>query len=423
MKLHTNICKTLQLLDYICPQNLNLKTMNKKAIINGRLILPDGVIAEGKVLIYSDGKIEEIIAAEDFAAEQVSKVTDAGGNYVSPGFIDMHIHGGGGHDFMDGTVEAFLGVARAHAKHGTTAMIPTTVTSTDEELFRSFEVFREACRQNTDGAQMLGMHLEGPYFNPDKAGAQDPEYLKVPTPEHYEEILEKGADVICRWSASVELEGVEGLGKALKKHGIIASVAHTDAVYDEVVDAHKAGFTLMTHFYSAMSSVVRRNAFRHAGAVEAAYLLDDMAVEIIADGIHLPKALLQFAYKFKGPKKTALCTDAMRGAGMPEGIYNLGSLDKGQPVIVENGVAMLSDRSALAGSVATTDRLVRTMINLAEVPLYDAVTMMTSTPASILGIQDRKGSLAVGMDADIVIFDENITVSKTIVAGKTIYEV
>lgn len=397
--------------------------MNKKAIINGRLILPDGLIAEDKVLIYSDGKIEEIIPADKFADEQVSEITDAGGCYVSPGFIDLHIHGGGGHDFMDGTVEAFLGVARAHAKHGTTSMIPTTVTSTDEELFRSFEVFREACRQNTDGAQMLGMHLEGPYFNPDKAGAQDPEYLKTPTPEHYEEILEKGADVICRWSASVELEGVEGLGKALKKHGIIASVAHTDAVYDEVVDAHKAGFTLMTHFYSAMSSVVRRNAFRHAGAVEAAYLLDDMAVEIIADGIHLPKPLLQFAYKFKGPKKTALCTDAMRGAGMPEGIYNLGSLDKGQPVIVENGVAMLSDRSALAGSVATTDRLVRTMINLAEVPLYDAVTMMTSTPATILGIQDSKGSLASGMDADIVIFDDNITVSKTIVAGKTIYEI
>lgn len=397
--------------------------MNKTAIINGRLILPDGVIAEDKVLIYSDGKIEEIIPSGEFEAEKVSETIDAGGRYVSPGFIDMHIHGGGGHDFMDGTVEAFLGVARAHAKHGTTAMIPTTVTSTDEELFRSFEVFREACRQNTEGAKMLGMHLEGPYFNPDKAGAQDPKYLKIPTPEHYEEILEKGADVICRWSASVELEGVEGLGKALKKHGIIASVAHTDAVYDEVVDAHNAGFTLMTHFYSAMSSVVRRNAFRHAGAVEAAYLLEDMNVEIIADGIHLPKALLQFAYKFKGPKRTALCTDAMRGAGMPEGIYNLGSLDKGEPVIVENGVAMLSDRSALAGSVATADRLVRTMINLAEVPLYDAVQMMTSTPASILGIQNKKGSLAAGMDADIVIFDENITVSKTIVGGKTIYEI
>ena len=396
--------------------------MNKTAIINGRLILPDGVIAEDKVLIYSDGKIEEIIPSGEFESEKVSELIDAGGRYVSPGFIDMHIHGGGGHDFMDGTVEAFLGVARAHAKHGTTAMIPTTVTSTDEELFRSFEVFREACRQNTEGAKMLGMHLEGPYFNPDKAGAQDPEYLKIPTPEHYEEILEKGADVICRWSASVELEGVEGLGKALKKHGIIASVAHTDAVYDEVVDAHNAGFTLMTHFYSAMSSVVRRNAFRHAGAVEAAYLLEDMNVEIIADGIHLPKALLQFVYKFKGPKRTALCTDAMRGAGMPEGEYRLGSLKNGQTVIVENGVAMLSDRSALAGSVATADRLVRTMINLAEVPLYDAVQMMTSTPASILGIHESKGSLAAGMDADIVIFDENIIISRTIIAGKTIYQ-
>jgi N-acetylglucosamine-6-phosphate deacetylase len=170
-----------------------------------------------------------------------------------------------------------------------------------------------------------------------------------------------------------------------------------------------------------MSSVTKRNSLRHAGAVEAAYLLDDMAVEIIADGIHLPKALLQFAYKFKGPRKTALCTDAMRGAGMPDGVYNLGSLAKGQPVRVEDGMAKLMDKQALAGSVCTADRLIRTMVELAEVPLSDAVMMMTWTPASILGIQDRKGSLAVGLDADLVIFDEKINIHNTIVAGKVIY--
>ena len=368
--------------------------MKRTVIINGRLILPDGQIEDGKVVFCQDGKIVSITNLKDYVFSVNDVVVDAEGHYVAPGFIDIHVHGGGGHDFMDGTVEAFLGAARAHAEHGTTSMIPTTLTCPDEELFRSFEVFREACRLNENGAQMLGMHLEGPYFNHKQAGAQDPLYLKNPTPEHYNEILEKGADVISRWSAAVELEGADGLGEALKEHGIVASIAHTDAVYDEIVEAHEAGFNLMTHFYSAMSSVTRRNARRYAGAVEAGYMLDDMSVEIIADGIHLPKPLLQFVYKFKGPKKTALCTDAMRGAGMPEGVYNLGSLEKGQPVIVEEGVAKLMDRSAFAGSVATADRLVRTMITLAEVPLADAVMMMTSTPARILGIQDSKGSLA-----------------------------
>lgn len=170
-----------------------------------------------------------------------------------------------------------------------------------------------------------------------------------------------------------------------------------------------------------MSSVVRRNAFRRAGAVEAAYLLDDMTVEIIADGAHLPEPLLRFVYKFKGPQKTALCTDAMRAAGMPEGESILGSLKNGQKVIVEDGVAKLMDRSAFAGSVATTDRLVRTMVKMANVPICDAVTMMSATPSRIIGAYGRKGSLEAGKDADVVVFDDDVNVKCTIVSGKTIY--
>ena len=395
--------------------------MKRLVILNGRLVLSDGTIADGKAVVCSSGKIEKIIDCQDYVSEAQDEVIDAEGRYVAPGFVDLHVHGGGGHDFMDGTVEAFLGAARSHAKHGTTAMVPTTLTCPDDELFRSFEVFREAKKQNTDGAQLIGLHLEGPYFNPNMAGAQDPLYLKNPTPEHYNEILEKGADIISRWSAAVELDGIEGFGKALREHGIIGSVAHTTSSSDQVIDAHKAGFTLMTHFYSAMSSVTKVNGLRQAGAVEGAYLVDDMAVEVIADGIHLPKALLQFAYKFKGPHKTALCTDAMRGAGMPDGVYNLGSIAKGQPVRVEDGMAKLMDKNALAGSVCTADRLVRTMVKLAEVPLADAVMMMSTTPAAILGLQDSKGSIAEGLDADIVLFDEDINIDKTIIAGKVIY--
>lgn len=395
--------------------------MKRLVVTNGRLLLPEGVVATDLVLICASGKIESIISKEQYQQLEEDEVIDAEGRYVAPGFIDLHVHGGGGHDFMDCTVEAFLGALKAHAKHGTTGLLPTTLTCPDEELFQSFEVYRETEKLNTEGAQMLGMHLEGPYFNPSMAGAQDPKYLVPPRRQHYMDILEKGGDVISRWSAAPELEGSLELAQELKKHGILVSVAHTCAVYEEVAEAYKAGFSHMTHFYSATSTLTRKNARRYAGAVEAAYMHDDVTVEVIADGVHLIKPLLQYVYKFKGPDKTALCTDAMRAAGMPEGESILGSLKKGQPVIVEDGVAKLMDRSAYAGSVATADRLVRTMINIAEVPLTDAVKMLTATPARIMGLQDKKGSLKEGLDADVILFDENIAIDKTIVAGKVIY--
>ena len=393
--------------------------MERLVIINGKLILPSGIEA-GKTLSCRDGKIERIVPAGKFVPEAGDRLIDACGEYVSPGFIDMHVHGGGGHDFMDGTVAAFLGVARTHARYGTTAMVPTTLTCTDEELMNVFTVYREAKRLNTQGAKFLGLHLEGPYFSPKQSGAQDPNYLKTPCPEAYRAILDASPDIV-RWSVAPELDGAIEMGRELRERGVLPSIAHTDAVYEEAVRAYEAGYTHVTHLYSAMSSVTRRNAYRYAGVVEAAYLTDGMTVEIIADGVHLPEPLLRFVCKFKGPDKTALCTDAMRGAGMPDGESVLGSLANGQRVIVEDGVAKLPDRSAFAGSVATTDRLVRTMTGLAGVPLAGAVRMMTLTPARILRVDDRKGSLAEGKDADIVIFDQHIHIKTTISEGHVIY--
>lgn len=393
--------------------------MKRLAIINGVLIRPTR-IEHGMTVVCGDGRIEAIVPDEAFSPLRDDEVIDAAGRYVSPGFIDMHVHGGGGHDFMDGTVEAFLAIAKTHAHYGTTTMVPTTLTCTNEELFRVFDVFREASARNEDGARMLGLHLEGPYFSPNQCGAQDPGYLKNPCREEYESILDAAPEII-RWSVAPELEGALEMGRALRKRGILASVAHTNAVYDEVERAYEAGYTHMTHLYSAMSTVTRRNAYRYAGALEAAYLLDNMTVEIIADGIHLPKALLQFVHKFKGADRTALCTDAMRGAGMPDGESILGSLKNGQRVIIEDGVAKLPDRSAFAGSVATTDRLVRTMVSEAEIPLVEAVRMMTLTPARILGISADSGSLDVGKRADMVLFDNHVHVSTTIIEGDVVY--
>ena len=393
--------------------------MERLIITNGKLILPTG-IEMGQTLICENGKIEQIIPNGSYQPLVGDKVIDARQNYVSPGFIDMHIHGGGGHDFMDGTVEAFLGVAETHAKYGTTAMVPTTLTSTIEELMTTFTVYRKAKEMNINGSQFIGLHLEGPYFSPKQWGAQDPNFLKKPQAEEYNAILEASKDII-RWSVAPELEGALALGQTLQQHHILPSIAHTDAIYEEVEKAFTAGYTHVTHLYSAMSSVTRKNAFRYAGVVEATYLIEDMTVEIIADGIHLPKPLLQFVYKFKGVDKTALCTDAMRGAGMPDGESILGSLNNGQKVIIEDGVAKMPDRKAFAGSVATTDRLVRTMIYLAGVPLIDAVRMMSLTPARILHIDKEKGSLEIGKDADIVIFDNQININNTILKGHVIY--
>lgn len=397
--------------------------MEKLIITGGKFILPEGIV-EGvsAVCDVKTGKILEIKANGEVEPDSSDVVIDAAGRYVSPGFVDIHVHGGGGFDIMDGNVESFLGMSEMHATHGTTSMLPTTLTCTDEELFRVLDVFEKACSLNQKGAQMLGLHLEGPFFSAQRSGAQDPSYLKNPVPENYMKFLE-ASDKIMRWSVAPELEGAMDFADELSRRGILPSIAHSDAVYEVAEEAYRHGCSHVTHLYCAMSSIVRKNAFRYAGIQEAAYLIDDMTVEIIADGVHLPKPLLQYAYKFKGPDKTALCTDAIRGAGMPDGqCCMLGSKEKGQLVLIEDGVAKLPDRSAFAGSVATTDRLVRTMVNLADVPLEHAVKMMTLTPSRIMHIDDRKGSIKAGKDADFVIFDNNVKVEYTIVASKVIYK-
>jgi N-acetylglucosamine-6-phosphate deacetylase len=390
---------------------------NYTKIFNANIITPSGFVKDG-TLIISGGKIAEI-NAKNIALDNALEI-DAKGKYVAPGFIDIHVHGGGGHDFMDNTLDAFVGIAETHAKYGTTAMMPTTLSCEKEDLLDTLSVYEKASLSNYNGADFVGIHIEGPYFAMSQKGAQDPRYIRNPNPSEYEEVL-AASKHIKRWSAAPELPGTLAFGKFLQKNNVLAAIAHTDAIYEEVVKAYEVGFTHATHFYSCMSGVSRRNAFRYAGVVESAYLLDDMTVEIIADGVHLPAPLLKLIYKIKGPDHTALITDAMRGAGMPEGKSVLGSLKDGLDVIIEDGVAKLPDRTAFAGSVATADRLVRNMIELAQIPLIDAVKMASATPAKILNIQHDKGELVKGKDADILIFDKGINIQTTFVRGKVVY--
>lgn len=387
-------------------------------IVNGKIILIDRIIPKGTVLI-TNGIIQAIEEGDIPIAD--AKEMDAKGQYISPGFIDIHVHGGGGHDFMDGTTEAFLQIAETHAKHGTTAMLPTTLTSEKEDLLSTLTAYDAANKINKNGASFLGMHLEGPYFALNQRGAQDPKYIRDPDPHEYKEILESYPS-IKRWSAAPELKGAIEFGKYVTSKGVLAAIAHTDAIYEEVLEAFQNGYSLATHFYSAMSGVTRRNAYRFAGVIESAYLLDEMDVEMIADGKHLPAPLLQLIYKIKGPQHIALITDAMRAAGMHEGKSVLGNITNGLEVIVEDGVAKLPDRSSFAGSVATTDRLVRTMMQVAGISLIDSIQMITETPARIMGVNQKKGKLQVGKDADLLIFDENINIEMTMVNGKIVFQ-
>lgn len=407
-------------------------------IRNARIVTPY-CITEPGWLFACDGIIRETGTGEppqSLTGLPDREDVDAGGLYLSPGFIDLHTHGAGGHDFMDATAEAFRGAAAAHARHGTTMLLPTTLSGSPEELSAVFEAFRVASTEavavaaleseadfpvgTNTGARMPGLHLEGPYFALSQRGAQDPRYIRDPDPREYEAVL-AACPGLRRWSAAPELPGALPFGRRLRERGILAAIGHSDAVYEEVCAAFENGFTHVTHLYSAMSGVTRVNGWRRAGVIESAFLLEDMTVEIIADGAHLPEPLLKLVHRIKGSDRIALVTDSMRAAGMPEGSSLLGSRTNGQPVIVEDGVAKLPDRTAFAGSVATADRLVRTMTRLAEIPLWEAVRMMTRTPAVILGESQHVGTLDAGKWADLVLFDEDVTVFRTFVGGRTVY--
>ena len=384
-----------------------------RIFINGKVIFP-GEIREGLAIVCKDGIITDILPAAELG-ENVETI-DVGGNYLSPGFVDIHVHGGGGYGFMDGTQEAIEGACRFHLAHGTTSIVPTTLTSSDEDLYLVFDAFKQV-KNSKPAFSLLGLHLEGPFLNPVKCGGQDPKCLSVPDIKRAAVILSHSDDII-RWSIAPELEGALELGKMLAHRGIVSSVAHTAASYAQVEAAMFAGFSMMTHFYSAMSACYKVGCYRVPGAVEAGYLLDGLSVEMIADGKHLPKEILRMVWKFKGADRTALCTDALSSAGLPEGtIFYNGRPPHGAKSIIDDGVGKLLDYSALAGSMATADRLVRVMYKEALVPLPDAVEMMSLSPAKMVRAH-KKGSIRIGKDADLVVFDDNINIKAVYCAGE-----
>ena len=370
-------------------------------IINGKILTPQGWLKDGSVLI-SDSKILEVTNCD--LAVVGATLIDAKGMYIVPGGVEIHVHGGGGRDFMEGTEDAFRAMIR-------------TAAETTEKLMAEKD------------SPVLGLHLEGHYFNMKMAGGQIPENIKNPDPEEYIPLLEE-THCIKRWDAAPELPGADkfiekfhnevaiSLGHSTASYEIaskaFASVGHTQAEFEDILTAYEVGYTHATHFYNAMPGFHKRREYKYEGTVESIYLLDDMTVEVVADGIHVPPTILRLVYKIKGVERTCLITDALACAASDSQV----AFDP--RVIIEDGVCKLADRSALAGSVATMDRLIRTMVQKAEIPLEDAVRMASETPARIMGVSDRKGTLQRGKDADIVLLDRDLNVRAVWAMGKLV---
>ena len=378
----------------------------KTSIENVKLVTPQG-IEDGASVVIENGRILDVLCAGVVPSADLR--VDCSGDYLSAGFIDIHVHGGGGHDFMDGTETAFRSAMAAHMAHGTTSIVPTTLCADEEELSEVFEVSRRIrAASPPELPELLGLHLEGPFVDPDMAGAQDPKYIRVPSDMSWRRITDLARGEILIWTVAPELPGAIDMCRTLRKSGILFSAGHSSARYADVVSAIDAGYTMATHIYSSMSTIIRERGFRVPGLLEGTLLHDELCAEVIADGLHLPPELLRLIYKTKGAGNMVLVTDAIRGAGMPDGEYMLGSLSRGQKVSVFDGIAHMPDGISFAGSVATADRLVRTMVKRAGIPLCEAVMMMTENPAREIGVSDRKGKVASGYDADLIIFDDEI---------------
>ncbi len=377
-------------------------------IINGKIHTPQGWLKNGSVII-NDNKILEVSNCD--LPVVGAKMVDARGMYIVPGGVEIHVHGGGGRDFMEGTEDAFRTAVDAHMQHGTTSIFPT-LSSSSIPMIKAAAATTEKLMAEKD-SPVLGLHLEGHYFNMKMAGGQIPEYIKNPDPNEYIPLLEE-TNCIKRWDASPELPGALQFGKYVKSKGILVSVAHTQAEFEDIKAGYDAGYTHATHFYNAMPGFHKKNEYKYEGTVESIYLMDDMTVEAIADGIHVPPTILRLIYKIKGVEKTALITDALACAASDSKV----AFDP--RVIIEDGVCKLADRSALAGSIATMDRLIQTMTFQAEVPLFDVIRMISETPSKIMGVYDRKGSLERGKDADILLLDKDLNVAAVWAMGKLV---
>jgi len=403
---------------------------NRIAIINGKLITPFREIDPGCVIIKGEF-IEKIGKADEIQIPNDAKVINVEGKYISPGFIDSHLHGAFGGSVMAFTEKDLMLMAQGLVQCGTTSFLPTTLSGPWDEIVRSVDCITQAMQRDLHGSKILGVHVEGPYISLEQRGAQNPKYIYPPKPEQYLSLFERFPSII-KLTAAPEVPGGLELGQELRKRKIIAAIGHSNASFQQIIEAIENGYTHATHMFSGMSGLHRIKAYRVSGVIESTLLMDELTTELIADGHHIPPSLIKLVLHTKGMDKVCLVTDSMSAAGMGPGNYSLGGLE----VVVEadipvefeiptqenNYVAKLTDRSVFASSVSTMDRLVRNMVKFVDLNVRQAVKLVTYNPAKIQGLEDKIGILAENKKADITVFNSNIDIKMTIVDGKILYE-
>lgn len=391
--------------------------MSTLLIKNANAVLPDKVSLTD--ILIEDGKI----ACVGYAGP-ADAVMDINGDYLLPGFADVHVHGGGGADFMDASPEAFEKAIKMHMKHGTTTLLPTAMSATEADLLKFLGAFKLFKKSSKYSAVTPGVHLEGPYFSGADAkssGAQPSNVLRLPDEGEMERLLEAADGSILRWDAAPELTGSDMFARKCKENRIICSIAHSAATSEQAQTGIENGFSHVTHFYNAVTTYRKVGQQVLAGVVEAAYLNDAVTVELICDGKHIPRDILRLALKIKGADKVMGITDGMRIAGTDSTSGKLGSLEKGTEVIVDDGVAKLPDLSSFAGSIATMDRCFRVLVKNYGIDIVTASKILSATPLSFLGIKN-KGVIENGKDADLVVFDRELNGKRVIVGGFSVYE-
>jgi N-acetylglucosamine-6-phosphate deacetylase len=387
-------------------------------VFYGSLVLPDRVLRGGE-LVVRDGRIAAINEqgeTTDAAAEHI----DAGDGFLAPGFIDLHVHGGDGADFMDGTLEAVGNVLAAHLRHGTTALLATTTAATHEQIMAMLT----ACRAHRDDrrpacARLLGVHLYGPYFRPEARGCHPGGSIRPPQRREFEEYFNAG--VVATASIAPELPGAEEFVRACIERGVRVGAGHSYATFAQMAQAVRWGVRHVDHLFCAMSDRARLRQEQsypmRGGVMEATLYFDELTTEVISDGKHLAAELLQLARKVKGPDRLALVTDCNRALDLPDGDYLFGALSGGEPFIRRDGVGLMPDGKALASSVQGMDHMLRTFIELTGCPVWEAVRMASLTPARIAGFDSDYGSLAVGKRADLVLLDAGLQVREVFIGG------
>lgn len=381
-----------------------------KGIQSTRLVPPQGI--RPGCVYWENG----VITAVTEAPLAGVALLDVGDSWVTPGFIDLHTHGGGGGHEFRGNEEDIRIALDFHLAHGTTCIYPTFSSAPLPELEEGVERVTRIAKDPEIKISVPGVHLEGPYFSLAQMGAQKPKFITPPIREDYLPMLERCADKIARWDYAPENDTDQAFAKALKAHGVLIGAAHTDALYSDMKAAMEQGLKIVTHLYSCTSTVTRDHGFRRLGVIETAWLEDELYVEAIADGKHLPPELLRMIWKLKGSHRVALVTDSILWAGLDTGGKE--SVQFGE-YLIEDGVCKMADRSAFQGSIATTDRLLRTAVLEAKIPMEEAVRMMTETPAAIMGLK-TKGSLEAGFDGDLVVLTEDLQVKTVICGGETV---